>query len=123
MNSLAITIGKIALTTVLASAGSFGVAFVTADYVSKAYFGGLTKAIEDLSASVSGLGETVRSVDAGLRTDIQTLNAARNDFATAIADLAEDRAKHPINEDDVLAIKESVARIEQRLEQLPKDGR
>jgi hypothetical protein len=123
MNSLVIAIGKIALTTVVASAGAFGVAFVTAHYVSNAYLAGLTKAVEDLSTSVSGLGATVQSVDAGLRTDIQTLNAARNDLATAIADLAEVRSKRPINEDDVLAIKASVARIEQRMGQLPKDAR
>jgi len=122
MNSLASTIRKIALPTVLASAAAFGVAFVTADYVSNAYLGGLTKAVEDLSVSVSGLGATVRTVDTGLRTDFQTLSAARNDFASAIADLADVRAKGQID-DDVIAIKKTVARIEQHLELLPKAER
>jgi ABC-type transporter Mla subunit MlaD len=121
MNSIAFTIAKIALTTVLASAGSFAVAFATADYVSKAYLGGLTTAVEELRASISDLGETVRSVDSNLKADIRSLNEARGDLATDIADrVAGLQAKQQINESDILEIKTAVARIEDRLVNLPK---
>lgn len=121
MNTFVASGLRILATAALASGGSFAVAFYTADYVSKAYLGGLTTAVEELRASISDLSATVRSVDSELRIDIRTLNESRIDFATDVAQrVAGLQAKQQINESDILAIKASVSRIEGRLQNMPQ---
>jgi outer membrane murein-binding lipoprotein Lpp len=115
------TIGKIVLTFSVASATSLGVAFYTADYVSRAYLGGLTTAVEQLRASVDDLSETVRSVNSELRIDIRTLNESRIDFAQDVAErVAAIQAKQQVNESDIQELKAVMVRIEDRINNLPK---